>query len=145
VDPRRVSGYQVDHRKRRILFYDESDLRARLQLEGWSDVLTLRVRTQTLSRLERTGEREQAAGAAFERHVPREGEASDLVEVWWSESLLLPLRFTFERGGVRTTTHLEGIASGAQPPPLAARLTDPRSRYPAYEVLDVSDLGDHRH
>ena len=145
VDPRRVSGYQVDHQKRRILAYDERDLRARLQIEGWSDVLTLRVRPQALSRLQRTGEREHAAGAAFEKHVPREGEASDLVEVWWSDSLLLPLRFTFERGGVRTTTLLEAFTSGRDDTPLTARLGDPRSRFPTYEVLDVSDLGDHRH
>ena len=77
--------------------------------------------------------------------MPREGEAQDLVEVWWSGSLLLPLRFTFERGGLRTTTRLEAFTSGLDNTPLIARLDDPRSRFPSYEVLDVSDLGDHRH
>lgn len=40
-DPRRVSGTLVDHAARAVVFYDESDLRNLVGLNGWADTLKL--------------------------------------------------------------------------------------------------------
>lgn len=41
VYPERVSGALVDHATREILTHAESDLRSRLGIRGWADVLTM--------------------------------------------------------------------------------------------------------
>lgn len=40
-DPRRVSGTLIDHAARAVIFYDESDLRNVVGLNGWADALRL--------------------------------------------------------------------------------------------------------
>jgi hypothetical protein len=143
VDPRRVAAYRVDHARGQILVYDESDLRVRLQLRGWTDVLTMRFPREVLGTLRGTGEREERAGATFERYVGRED--GGIVEVWWSDTLLLPLRLTVYEAGARTTSLVEGLVSGVADSLLAERLADPRLRFPSYLVLDVADVDDQLH
>jgi hypothetical protein len=135
VDTRRVSGYLVDHDKRRVLVHHDSDLRNRLGLRGWSDVLTLGFDPDTLTDLRATGEVRTAAGVAFERYVAPGPDAAGVVEVWWSGRLLAPLLLKVRDGGVLRTSRLEGLAPDVQ----AAALADPRQRFPRYEVLDVAD------
>jgi hypothetical protein len=144
VDPRRVAAYRINHSKRQILVYDESDLKNRMHIRGWADILTMRFPATMLESLRPTREREHVSGVTFERYVRREAEAQGVVEVWWSEALLLPLSLTLEEGGTRTTSRLEGLLTDVPDTDLTSRLADPRRRFPGYEVLEASDLSDHR-
>jgi hypothetical protein len=138
VDTRRVSGYLVDHDRRRVLLHDDSDLRNRLGLRGWSDVLTLGFDPGALADLRATGEVRSAGGLAFERYVGPQPEAPGVVEVWWSDRLLAPLLLKVSDGGVLRTSRLERLDAHVQ----AAALADPRQRFPRYELLDVADAHD---
>jgi len=141
ADPRRVTGYRVDHARRRVLVHDESELRHSLGLRGWADVLTLRLPPEARAGLRATGEHEVAAGARFERLVATPPPERGLVEVWWSEPLLLPLRVADREGAAATTTTVEVLEAGVD----TARLALPTSRLPDYELGDASDVSDHRH
>jgi len=142
VDPRRVSAYRIDHEARRIVAYDESELRERHQIREFADLLTLRLDPAAVAQLVPTGEREEAAGVAFERRVRAPGRAGEILEVWWSETLRLPLRYAVERNGKVSTTRVVNLTLQVEGTPHAARLSDPRRRFPDYETVDVSDLGD---
>jgi hypothetical protein len=138
VDVRRVAGYRVDHGERRVLVYHDSDLRTRLRLRGWTDALTLGFDIGALERLRATGESRSAAGASFERYVAPQAAAAGIVEVWWSESLLMPLQLTVREGEVERTSMLAAWDTHVQ----TERLGDPRRRFPGYAVLDIADLHD---
>jgi hypothetical protein len=67
-----------------------------------------------------------------------------VLEVWWNDALLLPLRLTTRERDVVATTVVHRIEEVEHPesqPPLA----DPRARFPEYDVLDVSDSRERRH
>jgi hypothetical protein len=139
VDPRRVSGYLTDHSARQILVYQESDLRNRQQFRGWADVLMMRFDLQQLAGLRRTDESSTIGGVNTVRYVGP-SDVDGIAEVVWSERLLLPLHLTIRRSGVVTTSRIERLAAVVE----VAQLTDPRSRFPEYDVLDIADAGDHR-
>jgi hypothetical protein len=141
VDPRRVSGYLVDHAKHQVLLHHDSDLRARLRLRGWADVLSLGFDASALQGLRATGERRVYEGVAFEQFVAPQPTAQGVVEVWWSESLLMPLLLTVREGGRLQTSMLEGLETRVEP----SRLADPRLCFPSYAAMDVSDQHDRRH
>ena len=135
VDSRRVSGYLVDHARRQVLVHHDSDLRNRMRLHGWADVLTMRFDPQSLAALHATGERETAGGETFDHYVARDQSAQGVSDVWWSDTLLLPLRLTVRAADAATTWTIERFEPGVD----AERLDDPRKRFPQYTVLDISD------
>jgi hypothetical protein len=141
VDNRRVSGYLVDHVKRQILLHHDSDLRNRMRLHGWADVLTLRFDPQALAALDATGERRASGGAVFEQYVAREESTQGVSEVWWSDTLLVPLRLTVRAADLVTTWTIERFTAGVD----VERLDDPRKRFPQYAVLDISDSLERTH
>jgi hypothetical protein len=141
VDVRRVSGYRVDHEKRQILIHYDSDLRARLRLRGWADVLSLGFDPSALQELRATGERRAYAGAEFDQFVAPQPGVPGVVEVWWSESLMMPLLLTVREGDVLRTSKPEALDTQVE----TSRLADPRVRFPGYAVLDVADLPDRAH
>ena len=138
VDPRRLAGYLVDHSRRRVLVHDESDLHPRLELRGWADVLMMRFDPRGLGAMTATGERQSAAGASFERYVSTADGPRDVAEVWWSETLLLPLRLTVHSPAGETTSVIEASERSLD----AARLSEPRLRWSGYETIDVADEAD---
>jgi hypothetical protein len=138
VDPRRVSGYLIDHPKRQVLVHHDSDLRTKLRLRGWTDALTLGFDAAILVDLRATGEHRSVGGVSFERYVAPQTAAPGVVEVWWSESLLMPLQLTVREGEVERTSMLEALDTRVQ----TERLGDPRRRFPGYAVLDIADLYD---
>jgi hypothetical protein len=144
VDGRRVSGYLIDHEKRQILTYQESDLRNEQQLRGWADALMMRFDRAVLPRLRRTNEHEIMRGATFTRHVaPDENRAepSDgVLEVWWSDAFLLPLRLKVRQQGVLVSAVIDRL----EPVVSLTLLADPRTRLARYETLDVADSRERR-
>jgi hypothetical protein len=141
VDRRRVSGYLIDHGARQILMHQESDLRNDQQLRGWADALMMRFDPAALPRLRRTDQHDSAFGAAFTRHVAGDIKADGVVEVWWSDALLLPLRLHVRQRDVLVTS----VLSQLETPAALTMLADPRGRLTAYEVLEVADSHERRH
>jgi hypothetical protein len=135
----RVSGYLIDHSARHIRLYEESALRSLMQIRGWADVLTVRFDPATLAALRDTRERRQAGGSTFARFVATESTGDGVVEVWWSEALLLPLSVTVREDGTTVTSVVEHMTSEAE----ASLLTDPARRFPQYESRDAADAPDH--
>ena len=103
VDRRRVSGYLIEHGARQILMHQESDLRHEQQLRGWADAFMMRFDPTVLARLRRTDQHDSAFGATFTRYVAADMNADGVVEVWWSEAQLLPLRQQVRQRGVLIT------------------------------------------
>jgi hypothetical protein len=141
VDRRRVSGYLVDHDARQILAYQESDLRNEQQLRGWRDALLMRFDPGSLSGLQPSNENTSVFGWTFSRHLAPAGAQDGVVEVWWSDQLLLPLRLTVRERGVMTTSTIDRLAVPAS----LVVLDDPRVRFRGYASLDVTDSRERRH
>ncbi len=135
----RVSGYLIDHSARHIRLYEESALRSLMRIRGWSDVLMLRFDPAALSALRDTGERRNAGGSTFARYIATESTGDGVVEVWWSETLLLPLSLTVREAGSTVTSVVSHLTSDAD----AAPLTDPAVRFPPYDSVDAADAPDH--
>lgn len=141
VHPDRVVGYLIDHDAREIHVHHDSDLRNTLRLRGWADVLMMRFDPRVLATLRETGEQRTVAGAEFRRFVAAPDAGLGVVEVWWSEALLLPLATrSRESGSLTVEATVKRLSKEIDP----AVIDDPAVRFPAYEVLDASDVRDHR-
>lgn len=140
VDPRRISGYLIDHRARQILVHQESDLRNREQLRGWADAWFMRFEPRQLSGMRRTKETVAIGGATFARYIGG-GASGEAEEVLWSDRYLLPGQLTFREAAVVTISRIENLKFPSRTPDLG----DPRALYPQYQVLDLADVGDDRH
>jgi hypothetical protein len=142
VDPRRVTASLIDHRTKRILGYDETDLRNGQGVRGWLDVLTLRVDTRALKSLRDTGRRETVAGIEFVEHVrdAASGSGDGIVDLWWSASHLLPLRFSVREGRVLAISAVQIGPAAIEDNALAAA----SERFPRYTVLDIADAREGR-
>ena len=139
IFPDRASGHLTDHTTRQIRFYDESPLRSEMRIRGWLDILTVRFDSTKLPSLRDTGERRQTYGTTFVRHVGAGPGEDGLVEVWWSESLLLPLSLTVRDAGIESTSVVRRLARRAD---IALR-PDPRVRFPMYKEVDAADTDGH--
>lgn len=144
VDRRRVSGYLIDHQSRQILAHQETDLRGEQHLRGWADAVMMRFDPSALPALQRTSHTDVVFGATFTRHVAPDRAGDGVLDVWWSDALLLPLRLTIRERGVIVTSAVDAIQR-AEHPETVAVLSDPRARFSNYEVLDVSDSRERRH
>jgi hypothetical protein len=124
LDRRRVSGYLIDHDARQILAYQESDLRNEQQLRGWADALMIRFDPALLPRLRRLNEHEMMGGATFRRHVAQDRSSDGVLEVWWSDALLLPLRLQVRQQGTLITAVVDRLETAVS----LTVLADPRTR-----------------
>lgn len=136
----RVSGYLIDHRARQIVEYDDTALLAREGLRGWADVITMRFDPRLLPTLQETGKVERRHGAEFRQFISRAPDDPGVVEVWWSQAQLLPLRLVVREGRALLSAEIVDI----EPMSDAATLEMPARRFPAYASLDVADASDHR-
>jgi hypothetical protein len=139
VDPRRVSGYLIDHKERRVLVHDESDLRNGQGLRGWLDVLTLRFNPDTLKTLQPTADQEIVNGVPFVRYQENERAKRGGTEVWWSDRLMFPLRLTIREGQVLISSKVKLVAQQVA----NDKLVSPSTRFPSYRVSDVADARDY--
>jgi hypothetical protein len=139
VYPERVSGALVDHAAREILAHSESDLRSRLGIRGWADVLMIRFDRRSLAELRDTGERQAVEGVAAAHYVAPDSGRIGIADLWWSQEWLLPLSVTTrESKTVIATARVLRLSSTVDP----VLLIDPAQRYPAYRVVDLSDAGE---
>ncbi len=141
VDPRRMSGYRVDHQARQIVIHQESDLRNREQLRGWADVWFMRFDARQLASMRRTEETQVIGAFRFVRHTSTGEVAGEAAEVLWSDQLLLPGMLVYRQSGTTTTSRVDALEVLADTPELG----DPMGLHPEYAVLDLADVGDHRH
>jgi len=141
VHPDRVSGWLVDHEARRILAHDESSLRTMLRIRGWIDVLTMRFDPTALNALADTGTRRTVAGETFRLFRASGQSPTGIVEVWWSDGLLLPLELvTRESADVTATARVLGLSTEVD----ASALASPQQRFPEYRLMEAVDAGEHR-
>jgi hypothetical protein len=136
----RMTGYLIDHGARQIVEYDDTSLLTRQGLRGWADVVTMRFDPRLLPELQATGKVVRRHGTEFHQFVSQTPDGPGVVEVWWSQTHLLPLRLIVrERSAVLSA---EILAVG--PVRNATTLEMPARRFPDYAALDVADASDHR-
>lgn len=135
VDPRRLSGLLINHAENVIVTYYESDLRMQGVARGWLDVLTLGLDARIIGELSPAAETTEFAGARFGKLVAKKPREDGLVEVWWSEELLLPMRVVRQTGQTTQTYELTRLTRGADP----VVLEDPLRRFPGYTTVDFAD------
>ena len=140
VSPDRASGFLVDHRAKQIVEYDDTSLLTRQGLRGWADVIAMRFDPRLLPTLQATGRSERRHRAEFRQFVSRSPDQPGVVEVWWSEPHLLPLRLTVREGRVLLSAEIVGLVPESD----SAALELPARRFPDYHALDVDDTSDHR-
>ena len=135
----RVAGYLIDHGTKRVLSLDDSDLRNTQSVRGWADVLTMGFDPTVLRTLTPTGARTIVAGATFRQYVASaQRRTQGVLDVWWSEDLLLSLKLVVRDHDTTTTTTIRGLhpnaAASDQGPPL--RSLD------GYALVDLADAND---
>ena len=135
IDHRRVSGSLIDHRAKRVLAYNESDLRDGQGVRGWLDIVTLRFDRAALRTLRNTGRRQVQSGIEFVEYVAPDPTLDGVVEVWWSERCLLPSRFVTRQSGRVTSSVTQVESTGVD----NGLLLPPRQRFPRYALLDIAD------
>ena len=133
LDRRRVSGWLVEHAGKTIVLHEESDLRHRLDLNGWADVLMLGFDSRALSGLTATGQAKTIAGIRFRKFIAPD-QASAVSEVWWSAEQALPSALVSRAPTGQTHVSVEHVRAGVDP----ERLRSPLLRFPAYQVLDLA-------
>jgi hypothetical protein len=137
--PDRASGYLIDHRARQVRLHDEQALRAAIGVRGWADVLTMRFDRTILSTLRATGLRRSVGELTFAQFVATGSKDQGIVEVWWSEELLLPLSLTRRESGIEVRSDIEDLTTHAD----ESLLLEPVFRFPDYESRDAADAQDH--
>lgn len=134
VDPRRVSGLLIVHARRMIVLHEESDLRNRLGVNGWADVLMLGLDPNVLRQLKPTRQTRTINGIRFVKQAPHEANAG-VSDVWWSEEHTLPSAFVISHGAGSTRVSVERLRAGVT----ADLLRSPSSRFPTYKMIDLAE------
>ena len=138
-DERRVSGFLVEPSYRVIIVYEESELRNRLGIRGWADVLSLGFDTSLLDGLTPIGTARTVTGIRFTRYAARDNHAATQ-ETWWSAAQVLPLSFKTTSKSGSTSFAIQRLRSGVD----RAKLETPAARFPDYRVVDLADWLEHR-
>lgn len=141
LDPRRVSGVLVEHSRRTLVEYDESELRTAGIARGWADVVTLGVDRESLRELTVQGGEQGWNGLRFVRHSRPTGMSGKLQEVWWSDAEALPLRSIQRKPEGLSEQALIGLRFEID----ETLLSDPAARFPDYESMDVADYREKHH
>jgi hypothetical protein len=140
VWPDRLSGYLTDHGAKQIVEYDDTALLNHQGLRGWADVVTMRFDPRLLGALRATGNVDRRFGTDFSQFVSPTSDGPGVVEVWWSHTLVLPLRLVVREGSAVLSAEILDIG----PVTDDAALDMPARRFPDYAALDVADASDHR-
>jgi hypothetical protein len=134
VDVRRVSALLVDHARRTIVHYEESDVRNLLGLTGWADLLAMGADVAGLSRLTPTGRVRVTSGVSF-RQYSAPNDDRGLPEIWWNEALVLPGAMVLRDATGVTRFSVERVRQGVD----ATLLDAPAARFPGYKAIDVAE------
>jgi hypothetical protein len=141
ADLRRMSGTMLDHARKKIVEYDESELRNGGLGRGWADVVSLGVEPEALRDLLPTGKRQVLNDIAFEqRDRPKDVQAR-VKELWWSDEAALPLRVVIDDGPAATEVVTRSVERQID----ESRIRDMRDRYPGYTVIDIADYREEHH
>lgn len=146
VDGRRLTGKLVDHAKRVVLTYQETDMLVNGVARGWVDAMTGGIPIDALDGLVPTNETIERHGMTFRRYVPATAEEADLTELWWCEQYFLPLLAIRSTPAGEWRQEIRALTAT----PDADVLVDPEERFPDYLAMDVVDWreeyhGDHGH
>ncbi len=133
-DPRRVSGFLIDHASQAIVAHEESDLRMMMGLRGWADVVMFGFDRDVLGDYKRTAQTRTIGGLRFARYATDRTHAWTR-ELWWSEEYLLPGEFTTGDSKGFTRFSIKHLRAGVD----LSLLRPPESRFPAYRVFSVAD------
>jgi len=134
VDPRRVSGLRIEHARRTIVEHEESDLRNRLGVRGWADVLLLGLDVESLAGLEPTGRTRTIRGIRFVERLSQRADAS-VRHVWWAPEQALPHSFVVSDPAGTSRVKVERLRAGVD----SALLRAPSLRFPSYRVVDLAE------
>jgi hypothetical protein len=132
VDMRRASGYLIDHASRSVVFYSDSDLRARFAISGWAHVLTLGFDTRLLEEWTRSPIVRTLGGMRFTKFV---GAGTTRAEVWWNADNVLPAEYVMRDAEGTTKLSLANVRAADD----LGVLEPPSSRFPEYPELDLAD------
>ncbi len=142
VDPRRLSGLLVDHRKEHVLKYHDSELLNFGIASSWQDVLLLGVEPKSLEQLASTGQIETFGGIDFLHYESNTKVASQpAIEIWWSEAKALPLRIIHKTQKQEWSQEITAISWSED----SALLVDPQKRFPEYQSMDYVDWQEEYH
>jgi hypothetical protein len=137
-DARRVSGFLIDHARRTIIRYEDSDLRMSLGLRGWADVALLGFDASSLDGYTRSGRFRTIGEMRFAQYSANRQDQTG--QLWWSDEQLLPA--TFDVAGPNGSTHfsIQAIRAGIE----AELLQPPQLRFPSYRAIDLAEWREHR-
>lgn len=141
IDRRRMSATLVEHRRRTLVEYDESELRNGGLGRGWADVVALGFEAEHLSALRPSGKAQESAGFRFAETLPVNGAEGKVRELWWSDQAAVPLIMVLVDGATRSQVQVRSIRRDVD----SALLRDTRERFPAYSVMDVADYREKHH
>ena len=134
LDSRRVSGQLIVHGTRTIVLQEESDLRNRLGLNGWADVLMIGLDPGVVSQLKSTGRTRTIGGVRFVNQT-LQGRNTRTSDVWWSDEYALPGAFDVRDETGSTRVSVERLRAGVD----AEVLRPPSLRFPQYRVVDLAE------
>ncbi|MGC4067130.1 MAG: hypothetical protein QM784_21320 [Polyangiaceae bacterium] len=140
-DPRRVSGILVEHQRRAIVEYDESELRTLGIARGWLDVVSLGMGADALNGLTDTGETQMALGLDFREWSEKSGTQAPRNFVLWNGTESLPLRTRSRTQAGFIEQRLLEVRFDVD----TSQLREPRERFPEYRVMDVADFREKHH
>jgi hypothetical protein len=129
VDPRRASGFFIEHTARTIVAYSDSDLRAMLGIPGWAHILTMGVDARTLATLSASAETRAVGGLRF---VRMSGGPAHAPTLWWNADQLLPAEFVTREGGSLRVERLTAVAD-------LGLVRPPDLRFPTYRMIELAD------
>lgn len=126
VDRRRVSGYFVEHRTKKIIAHSDSDLRQMLGILGWAHVLTLGCGTPPPA---------PPAGAAATNVDGVTFSSTPGGAASWNHELLLPGECTLGEGAEAERLRVNRVARRVD----SAVLAPPPARFPGYQEMDLAE------
>lgn len=133
VDPRRVSGFLVDHATKTIVLHTDSDLRNMLAIPGWAHVITLGFDIALLAGAKPSHDVRTIDGMLFTRFgIATRGQSENL---WWNAEQSLPATFVKRGHGGSIRYAVERIRRRID----ESVLRPPASRFPDYRSVDLAD------
>jgi hypothetical protein len=132
IDPRRASGYLIDHGSRSVVFHSDSDLRTRFGISGWAHLLTLGFDARLLEGWTRVNNVRNLGGMRFTKFV---GAGKVRAAVWWNADNVLPAEYVIRDSSGTTKLSLANVRAADNRGVLQSSL----QRFPEYREVDLAD------
>jgi hypothetical protein len=131
----------VEHRRRAVVEYEESELRTLGIARGWLDVVSLGMGADALHGLTDTGETRAAFGMEFREWAEPGAPTAARDLVLWNSTESLPLRTRTHTPTGAVEQQLIELRFDVDP----IQLRDPHERFPEYRAMDVADYREKHH